>query len=291
MAPKINIKRFSRSKINEITVEDTPISQPIINKKSRSSKKKVVIIEPEREPELEPELEQIQDEPEYYPEMEEEDNNFLEELNNANYKEEVKQDKPKKEQMTDSELLIHQFSSGKKLKKASKEIRSNFEDDNDLFDDVGTICIGRDKRELIAKINQYKNLFPDELKKFKCKKNSSLEELKVYLEEMESIVDTSSIENFLTDSIIQCIQLVEGVSSYSSKYNIQGCADLLKSNKQFHSLTKQLYIKYKVFSAIPPEMQMLMLVATTAYICKSKNQNKIVLDSYLNEPLQQQQTN
>ena len=105
---------------------------------------------------------------------------------------------------------------------------------------------------------------------------------------METIlVDCSSIENFLTDSIIQCIQLVEGVSSYSSKYNIQGCADLLKSNKQFHSLTKQLYIKYKVFSAIPVEFQMLMLIATTAYICKSKNQNKITLESYLNEPLQQ----
>ena len=79
--------------------------------------------------------------------------------------------------MTDSELLIHQYASGKipKQKKVSKEIKSSFEDDDNLFDDIGTVCLGREKREMIAKINQYKNLFPEELKKFKCKKNSSIE--------------------------------------------------------------------------------------------------------------------
>ena len=284
--PKVNIKKFSRSKVDEIQEEDSPIikQQPI---KKIKNKKEVRIIEPEPKP---IEFNEPEEEPEdYFYNPEEEDCSFLQELNNANYKEEVKEDnKPKKESLTDSELLIQQFASGKKpkQKKALKEIRSSFEDDSDLFDDIGTVCLGRDKREMISKINQYKNLFPEELKKFKCKKGASVEELRVYLEEMESIVDTSSIENFLTDSIIQCIQIIEGVSSYSSKYNIQGCAALLKSNKQFHSLTKQLYIKYKVFSAIPPEFQLLMLVATTAYICKSKNQNKINIESYLNEPLQ-----
>ena len=206
MAPKINIKRFSRSKIDEI-VEEVNNIQPI---KIIKNKKQVRILEPEIEPEPEIEIE-----PEYYNYNPEEEDNFLEELNNSNYKEEIKDKDKKKEKMTDSELLIHQYASGKIQKtKKVKEIKSSFEDDDNLFDDIGTVCLGRDKRELIAKINQYKNLFPDELKKFKCKKNSSLEELKVYLEEMESIVDTYSIENFLTDSIIQCIQLVEGVSSY-----------------------------------------------------------------------------
>jgi hypothetical protein len=34
-----------------------------------------------------------------------------------------------------------------------------------------------------------------------------------------------------------------------------------------------LYIKYKIFSAMPIEMQMLMLISTTAYICKCNNDN------------------
>ena len=112
------------------------------------------------------------------------------------------------------------------------------------------------------------------MKKFKVKKNASAEELKVYLDEMESIVDCSSLENFLTDSILQCIKLVEGVSTYTQKYNIDGCADMLKTNPQFNQLCKRLYIKYKVFSEIPPEYQMVMIVATTAYICKTKNSKK-----------------
>ena len=41
---------------------------------------------------------------------------------------------------------------------------------------------------------------------------------------MESIVDTSSVEQFLTDSILQCIKMTEGLSSYA-KYDITGCAD------------------------------------------------------------------
>ena len=71
---------------------------------------------------------------------------------------------------------------------------------------------------------------------------------------MDSIVECDSVEQFLLDSILQCIKLVEGVSSYT-KYDVQGLADLLKANKQFHQLSKELFIKYKVFNAVPPEMQ------------------------------------
>jgi hypothetical protein len=86
------------------------------------------------------------------------------------------------------------------------------------------------------------------------------------------------------DSILQCIKLIEGVSSYT-KYDVQGLADLLKANKQFHQLSKQLFIKYKVFNAVPPELQMVMLVSKTAYIVNSKNKRKGELESYLNQPI------
>ena len=138
---------------------------------------------------------------------------------------------------------------------------------------------------LLSKIQQYKSLFPDELGKFKIKKNCSAEDLKLYLTEMESIVDTSSVEQFLTDSILQCIKMTEGLSSYT-KYDITGCADLLKANKQFHTLTKQMYIKYKVFNNVPPEYSLAVLVATTAYICKNKNTKKKEIESFLNQPIQ-----
>jgi len=162
--------------------------------------------------------------------------------------------------------------------------RSKYEDDSSLFDDQGTELIGREKRLLLSKIQQYKNLFPDELSKFKIKKNCSTADLQLYLSEMESIVDTSSVEQFLSDSIIQCIKLTEGISTYT-KYDITGCADLLKSNKQFHTLTKQMYIKYKVFDKVPPEWQLTILIATTAYICKNKNAKKKEIENFLNQPI------
>ena len=44
-----------------------------------------------------------------------------------------------------------------------------------------------------------------------------------------------------------------------------------------------MYLKYGVFSKIPPEYQLTILVSTSAYICINKNKNKDCLEAYLNE--------
>jgi hypothetical protein len=176
-----------------------------------------------------------------------------------------------------------------KMKKLSKmkspSIVGKSEDDEGIFSDTPTPILGRDKHELISKLNQYKSLFPTQLKKFKVKKNASVEELKLYLDEMEAIVNTSSVEGFITDAILHCIKVTEGVSQYT-RYNIKGCAEALNSNPKFHELSKMLYIKYKVFSSIPIEFQCLMLISTTMYICKCKNDEEArKLLSKLEEPI------
>ena len=62
-------------------------------------------------------------------------------------------------------------------------------------------------------------------------------------------------------------------------------ADILKSNKDFSRLMKQLFVKYGCYSSVPPEMQLFLLVTTTAYICKTKNQNKEQITQFLNTPI------
>jgi hypothetical protein len=277
--PTIKLNKFSRNQIDGI---DEQLGEIVTTKKKGRPSKKAVIKELEQsEPisELDPIMEEEQLEVlEQSDEQEEpviEEDTFLQEFDNVNYS----NDPPKEKE---PKPLIFKAPKAPKMTKA---IRSMLEDDDSLFDEVGSEIVGRDRREVISKLNQYKNLFPEELKKFKVKKNASTEELQVYLTEMECIVDTSSVESFLADSILQCIRMVEGASSYSNRYDIRGCSDLLKSNKQFHSLCKQLYVKYKVFSKVPPEYQLLMLVSTTAYICNHKNRNKESLETYLNEPI------
>ena len=166
--------------------------------------------------------------------------------------------------------------------KEPQQINNDF--DTSMFSKEGSEILGRDKRIILTKIRQYKSLFPDTFKTFKIKANPSIQELQTYLDEMDSIVECDSVEQFLLDSILQSIKLMEGVSTYT-KYDIQGLADLLKQNKQFHQLAKQLFIKYKVFSAVPAEFQLLMLVTTTAYICNCKNKRKGELNEYLNQPI------
>ena len=62
---------------------------------------------------------------------------------------------------------------------------------------------------------------------------------------------------------------------------------MCRYHPQFKNLLKQLYVKYSVFSKIPPEIQMVILVSTTAYICINKNKNKALLGEYLNQPMRQ----
>ena len=212
----------------------------------------------------------------------EEEKDFLNELDNEHFKESTIEKKDKVEKVDD----IFKDLAKRRTTKPKKEVKSHFEDENSLFDEVGTEILGQERRVLLSKIQQYKNLFPDELKKFKIKKNCSTADLNLYLAEMECIVNTDSVEQFLTDSIIQCIKLTEGVSSYT-RHDISGCADMLKGNKQFHTLCKQLYIKYKVFANIPPEFSLIILISTTAYMCKVKNVRKKELEAFLDKKIEQ----
>ena len=158
---KLNIKKISRSKEekNDIDIINTAEVAPEVAPKRRGRKPKQQpepeLIEPEVEiiSEPEPEVELIEPEQE-----EEEDNNFLEELNNEKFVETYTKPTPKNEPNETAKLMKEMF---KKPKKEPKLIR----DDDSLFGDGATPILGKDKRVLIAKLHQYKNLFPNELKK------------------------------------------------------------------------------------------------------------------------------
>lgn len=213
-------------------------------------------------------------------------------------KEQVKIDKMKEKEMKQifmqnereskkrmREQKQQEAQEAKEAKKSNKTKKtSSPPDDDGLFSNTGTEILGRERIMLLKKVQQYKTLFPDELKTFKVKKSPSVEELKDVLEEMSVLVEVGSLDSFMLDSILQCMKLVEGASSVTN-YDITGCADMLKSNAEFHRLCKMLFIKYGVFSKVPPEMQLLMLVSTTSYLCIQKNKSKSSINAYLNSTI------
>ena len=282
--PKVNVKRFSRSKTEE------PSELPIIEKKTKGKKKVSIVVEEPSEPIIEESIieEQI-------PESFEIDDNFLSELNNSNYQKEQEEEQQKEEKLKQSKELEKERIKQEKefMKQIEKESikqertnKSKINSDSELYSDTGTEIQGKDKLLLIHKIKQYKNLFPDELKTFKIKPNASINELKAYIDDMDIILSTSNVDQFLTDSILQCIKLIEIPTSKTKNFNITGLSDLLKANIQFHQLCKKLYLKYGCFDKIPEEYQLVILVSTTAYVCKNKNCNKSELEAYLNEKIE-----
>ena len=288
MPVKVNVKRFSRSK----TVEEPIIEEPIVEKKTRGRKKKVVIEEPIIE---EPIIETIEEEE---PESFEIDDNFLSELNSSNYQKEVEEEankeinlkqqkeaeKERAKQLKEQEKYIKEAE--KERAKQEKVNKAKINNDSELYSENATEPQGKEKLMLLHKVKQYKNLFSDELKSYKIKPNCSIGELKAYLDDMDVIISTSNVDQFITDSILQCIKLLEIPTSKTKNLNISGLSDLLKANKEFHNLCKQLYLKYGVFNKIPPEYQLTILIATTSYICINKNKNKDSLEAYLNTPIE-----
>jgi hypothetical protein len=292
--PKINIKKYSRSNVDSTTEpQDTETTEV---KKSRGRPKKIILEtdtennniiyrtpEPVQEEETAPEtvsdtIENVDISDGYIAEIEPSEP-FLEELNTTNYTEPP----TKEEQKTIEKSFKETLKQKNKHVKIQEKVNSVYES-SDLFDENGSEIIGRDRRVIINKLNQYRNLFPKELSKFKVKKGASTQELQAYLDEMQTIVETSSYDNFLTDSILQAIKLIENGSKYT-RHDITGCAEMLKANPQFNGLMKQLFVKYNVFHKIPCEFQLLLLVTTTAYICANKNKNKANIENYLNTPM------
>ena len=280
--PIINVKRFSRSKKN---IESESIEQPeiITEKKTRGRKKKVQIIEEEpiEDPIIEDPIIEDQIIESEVPEVDsfELDNEFLSELNNSNFQKEQEEEQNKEAN------LKQQKEAEKKEEKVNKKIINS---DNDLYSE-GAVIQGSEKIKLIHTVKQYKSLFGNdipEIKNFKIKPNATEAELKSYIIELETLTSISSVDAFLTDSILQCIKLIEASTARTQNFNISGLSELLRSNKQFHTLCKKLYLKYGAFEKIPDEYQLLILVATTSYVCINKNKGKNELENYLNETIE-----
>ena len=206
-------------------------------------------------------------------------NDFLNELNFTNFQ------KEKDEKLKEQELVKMEKELQKEMKKQPKPKEQKIPNDDPLYSDNPTEILGADRLVLIHKIKQYKLLFKDELKSFKIKKNPSISELKLYIDEMDTIVNTTNCDNFITDSILQSIRIIEGVSSNTKNYNITGLSEILKTNPQFNTLVKQLYLKYGVFSKMPPESQLVFIVITSAYVCRNVNMKRGELNSFLDEKI------
>ena len=212
------------------------------------------------------------------------DSEFLSELNNDKPHEETPVEVVVEEPMPTQEPT--RVLQKKKAPRAKpKKVMEETEQIEEIYSNEPTPIYGKDRLVVMQKIQSYKLLFPVELKAFKICKDPSIQELESALLEIETIIELGNVDSFVTDSIIQCIKLGEGVSAYTKNFNITGLAMLLKQNKQFHSLLKMLYLKYNTFSAIPPEAQLGMIVATTALICVQKNKSKSQIEEYLNEPM------
>ena len=133
-------------------------------------------------------------------------------------------------------------------------------------------------------IKKYKLLFPNELKDFTFKKNSSSEELSIIITELQTIVELSSIDDFLLNSIYDTLLMIEPYT-VPTRCNITGISTMLKLNPNFTSILKKLILKYNLSTSTSPEIQLIIIVTTSLYMTIQKNNSKIEINNYLNQKI------
>ena len=307
MPPKISVNRFSRSKF-PATSTSAPTSAPnyapvdvdammtrttsLYNQSKKLVKTNEPVYEEEDEDVREPKVS-------FYTNNNDEEEDDFADLTNTKFvsksvieknekerkaaeKEREKEEKKQQQQIKQQErsAAAAEKAAERAEKKAAKAV------DDDLFSTKGTELYGRDKLELMSKIQQYKVLFSDNKKiaAMKVKKNASVDELQAYVAECDAIIDTDCVETFITESILQTISMAEFAST-RTKYNIKGLSKMLRESPQFSKLCKQLYVKYKVFGSVPPEAQMGLLIMSSTWVCLEKNKKESHNQSTLNSTI------
>ena len=193
---------------------------------------------------------------------------------------EKKTDKIKNREIKAQKQILEQEKIN--LKEEEKIEKEKEKEEND--DEFNSQIMGRTKRELYNSIGKYKELFREELKNFKIKKNASVEELQSYISEMQVIIETTSIDSFLMDSLYTGLALIEPISQ-KTKFDIRGLSNILKTNIQFNSLTKQMLLKYGCYSNVSVEYQVLLIIISSLYVTVNKNNNRDNINNYLNEKI------
>jgi flagellar biosynthesis GTPase FlhF len=202
MPPQVNVKRFSRAKVDPemppapiVTRKPNPGSAPVIQKKrvTLPPVKEESESESESESDSESDSESSDDELEQLTRTKYVSKVALEKNMKAQKEQEKEAEKERKKMEKEEEKQQKKLEKAQKdAEKAAEKAQKNAEkeatkkvntEESALFSKKGSELYGRDKLELIAKFNQFKVLFPDnkKLQALKMKKNCTVDELQQYL--------------------------------------------------------------------------------------------------------------
>lgn len=271
-APNIRIRKFSRSNVEpqEPSVSEHPeddyIAPPQLKRRTRKPKQPSPI----------PDLHESSDDDEPMLDL---DDDFLDDL---------KRDappSPKAPTPPPSPKAQSPPPVPKKRGSGNGKKQKPTDDFAELFSHTPTPILGKERREKLTKLHQYKVLFPDELKSFKIKPNAKDEELDQALQEMSTIVECSGIENMLNEAVFTATQMCETVSQRTQTMDVSGLTQTLRANPEVHRILKLIYIKHKVFGSAPPEAQLLLIVVSTAMVCRTHNMKKKEISEIMNTPV------
>ena len=219
------------------------------------------------------------------------DNEFLEEMQNDKYVNQIEIDKKQDiEDKKQNKIDMKQNKINSKITKAQqmeikqRKLEEKIKEKEENKINESTEIISKNKRSLLAKINKYKKLFKTELSDYKINKNASEDELKNHIINIQDILDSSEIDNYINDSIYHCIKMIEPFTS-KTRYDITGLSSMLKLNPQFDIMCKKLMLKYNCFTNTPIEYQMVMLVSTSIYLTIQMNKSKPSMEQFLNEKI------
>jgi hypothetical protein len=202
--------------------------------------------------------------------------NYVKPLTEKEIKEiEKKRKAEERAQKAHAKIMAKQATVHQQLSAVSAPVQDSADASSDI--------LGKKRRQLHVRIQKYKSTFKDckPLQELKIKRNATEQELELYLEECQSIVECSAggSDELIIRFILDGIKYIEGTTRNSKKYNLVGLSAALQKNPDFSQCCRELYLKYGGdFHCIPPEYRIVFIVLATSYTVTTSNSHRDVLD-------------
>ena len=172
----------------------------------------------------------------------------------------------KKMERDEKKLNSDQKKHDKQEKKTSiMDIDDNIDFMNMNSKDDESLDVKIQRSRAFKKLLRYKESFRDELEHIKINQKDSLEKINDSISLCQETLESTWVENTISDCIFQLLENIEPLSS-KTKFDISGLSKVLQKDQKVKNLILQIGLKYGSICQISAEWTLLMSICASTYL-------------------------
>ena len=136
----------------------------------------------------------------------------------------------------------------------------------------------REKRDIISKINRYKQSFVL-LSDYQINENDSVEKLEAELEQMKLLINNKNCHAVFRHVYLSGVKGYEFLGGRAGA-KLYGLSDLLSKSQEVDDILKQIECEHNITGALKPEQRLLLITASMSLVVDNMNRRSEALNEF-----------